>query len=112
MTNSDTQKARKYMIKNARGQAAYKARMREAGYRQIAIWIKEDAREAGRLAGKIMDIPVPESAQNDLLGWMVGLAEGLKLRENAGISQQEREWSDVISKQIKEMVGEPVGGNK
>ena len=30
---------RKYLIKNARGQAAYKARMREAGYKQIAVWV-------------------------------------------------------------------------
>ena len=38
---------RKYLIKNARGQAAYKARMREAGYKQIAVWVREDVREAG-----------------------------------------------------------------
>jgi hypothetical protein len=42
---------RKYLIKNARGQAAYKARMREAGYKQIAVWVREDVREAGRQAG-------------------------------------------------------------
>jgi hypothetical protein len=35
---------RKYLIKNAR-QAAYKARMREAGYKQIAVWVREDVRE-------------------------------------------------------------------
>lgn len=72
---------RKYQIKNARGQAAYKARRREAGYQQIAIWIHQDTREAGRLAGLEYDMHLPDAAQNDPLGWMVGFAEGLRLRE-------------------------------
>jgi hypothetical protein len=75
---------RKYQIKNARGQAAYKTRMREAGYKQIAIWVHEGAREAGRLAGLESDTPLPDAAQNEPLGWMVGFAEGLRLREKKG----------------------------
>lgn len=87
MKDSDTKQIfdivgkRKYLIKNARGQAAYKARKREAGYQQIAIWVHQDAREAGRRAGLESDIPLPDAAQNDPLGWMVGFAEGLRLRE-------------------------------
>ncbi|ECY1766931.1 hypothetical protein F6685_22710 [Salmonella enterica] len=86
MTSSDakpprnTLRARKYQVKNARGQAAYKARMREAGYKQIAIWIREDVREAGRLAGELSVSPIPDSATSDPLGWMVGFAEGVRLR--------------------------------
>ena len=72
---------RKYLIKNARGQAAYKARMREAGYKQIAVWVREDIREAERQAKLKSDALLSGAAQHDPLGWMVGFAEGLRQRE-------------------------------
>lgn len=72
---------------NRRGQAAYKERMREAGYKQVTVWVKEDSREAGRLAGLESDKPMPVAAQDDPLGWLVGFAEGFKQREKQTVNE-------------------------
>lgn len=72
---------------NRRGQAAYKARMREAGYKQVAVWVKEDSREAGRLAGLNSTKPMPEAAQDDPIGWSLGFAEGFKQREKQTVNE-------------------------
>ena len=77
----------KYQIRNKRGQAAYKARMREAGYKQVTVWVKEDSREAGRLAGLNSAKPMPEAAQDDPLGWSLGFAEGFKQREKQTVTE-------------------------
>ncbi|ECN0144555.1 hypothetical protein YN16_23145 [Salmonella enterica subsp. enterica serovar Virchow] len=77
----------KYQIRNQRGQAAYKARMREAGYKQVTVWVKEDSREAGRLAGLNSAKPMPEAAQDDPLGWSLGFAEGFKQREKQSFNE-------------------------
>lgn len=77
----------KYPETNRRGQAAYKERMREAGYKQVTVWVKEDSREAGRLAGLNSTKPMPEAAQDDPLGWSLGFAEGFKQREKQTVTE-------------------------
>ena len=72
---------------NRRSQAAYKARMREAGYRLVAVWVKEDSREAGRLAGLNSSKPMPEAAHDDPVGWSLGFAEGFKQREKQAVNE-------------------------
>ncbi|EFM8250103.1 hypothetical protein A7A00_005022 [Escherichia coli] len=72
---------------NRLAQAAYKARMREAGYKLVAVWVKEDSREAGRLAGLNSTKPMPEAAQDDPLGWSLGFAEGFKQREKQSVNE-------------------------
>lgn len=86
-TTGDMLADSKYQARNQRGQAAYKARMREAGYKQVTVWVREDAREAGRLAGLESDKPMPVAAQDDPLGWLVGFAEGFKQREKQSVSE-------------------------
>ena len=73
--------------RNQRGQAAYRQRMRDAGYQQVAVWVKTDARETGRLAGLHSSKPMPEAAQDDPLGWSLGFAEGFKQREKQTVSE-------------------------
>lgn len=72
---------------NRRSQAAYKNRMRDAGYKLVAVWVKEDSREAGRLAGLNSNKPMPETAQDDPLGWSLGFAEGFKQREKQTVTE-------------------------
>ena len=62
--------------------------MREAGYKQIAVWVREDVREAGRQAGLESDALLSGAAQHDPLGWMVGFAEGLRQREKKDSNPQ------------------------
>lgn len=76
-----------YPETNRRGQAAYKSRMREAGYKQVTVWVQEDSREAGCLAGLNSTKPMPEAAQDDPLGWSLGFAEGFKQREKQTVTE-------------------------
>ena len=77
----------KYTEANKRAQAAYKTRMREAGYKLVAVWVKEDSREAGRLAGLNSSKPMPEAAQDDPIGWSLGFAEGFKQRDKQTVNE-------------------------
>lgn len=77
----------RYSETNRRGQAAYKERMREAGYKQVTVWVKEGSREAGRLSGLNSAKPMPEAAQDDPLGWSLGFAEGFKQREKQSVNE-------------------------
>jgi len=63
---------------NARRQAAFKARMREQGYKQKQIWLHEASYESGYQAGQLGGGTVADFPPGlvDKKSWVLGYADG------------------------------------
>lgn len=75
---NDTKTGNLFLTPNAKRQAAFKSKMREAGYKQKQIWMHEKSYELGFKAGEMGSGTISDFPANlkDKKSWALGYIDG------------------------------------